>query len=70
MRSAQVTSEGVGTLITMTLLDHQEHQWMFVMPIELAQRIGWDLMGEGLGFFSEMVVGYEDEPDRVDGDDV
>lgn len=65
MRSAQVTSDGVGTLITLTFLDHNENSWMFVMPVEMAQRVGWDLMGEGNNFFSEMVVAY-DEPDDDD----
>jgi hypothetical protein len=65
MRSAQVTSDGVDTLITLTFLDHNENSWMFVMPVEMAQRVGWDLMGEGSNFFSEMVIAY-DEPENDD----
>lgn len=54
MQSPHVTSDGVNTLITLTLQDHNEHHWMFVMPVELAQRIGWDLMGEALNLFAEI----------------
>jgi len=61
-RSTQVSVEGVGTLITLTLQDSADNLFMFVMPLELAQRIGWDMMGEGAGFYQELGVwtGSED----------
>lgn len=69
MRSAQMSTEGVGTVITLTLLDTNENQHMFVMPLEVAQRAGWDMMGEGGGYFAELVTGYESVGDGNDGDD-
>lgn len=63
MRSAHVTSDGVDTLVTLTLLDHNENAWMFVMPVEMAQRVGWDMMGEGLNLFAEIAPHDSDSDD-------
>lgn len=59
MRSTQMSETGVGTVITLTLLDTNDNHFMFVMPIEVAQRIGWDMMGEGGGFFAELTTTSE-----------
>lgn len=67
MRSAHVTSDGVDTLVTLTLLDRNEYTWVFVMPVEVAQRIGWDLMGEGLNLFAEVVITAEDDDEDDEG---
>jgi len=63
-RSSYVNDEGVGTLITLTLQDASENLFMFVLPPEVAARMGWDMAGEAGGYFSEMC-----EPDRLADDD-
>lgn len=60
-RSAVMNDDGVGTLVMMVLHDFNENLYEFVLPLEVAQRVGWDLMGEGLGFFAEFTDKDDDD---------
>lgn len=62
-RSTVMNVDGVGTLITLVLHDSDKNLYQFVLPIEVAQRVGWDLMGEGFGFFAELADMHIDEDD-------
>lgn len=64
-RSTVMNVDGVGTLITLVLHDTEENLYQFVVPIEVAQRIGWDLMGESLNFFAELTDFETDDDDDV-----
>lgn len=64
-----MNADGVGTLVMLVLHDVDENLYEFLVPLEVAQRVGWDLMGEGLGFFAELTSGFEGDNDSNDSDD-
>lgn len=65
-RSSYVNDDGVGTLVTLTMQDTAGELHMFVLPLEIAARLAWDMAGEAGGYFAEMT---EDDLDRLADDD-
>ena len=63
-RSHVVNSKGVGDAVTLHLQDGRNGEvTTFVMSADIAMKLGWDLVGEGGGYFGQSagtVVSTED----------
>jgi len=47
-----VSDEGVYTYISLILVDHNGAEHYFTLTSDMAQRVGWDLIGEARGYFT------------------
>jgi len=70
-RSQALSEDGVHALVSLTMRNaHNDKLMTVVMPVEVAMRMGWDLIGESQNFFVDgMSCGSLDAPDDDDDDD-
>ncbi len=69
-RSTGISESGTTTFLVLSLQDGRDGEIMqMVVPLEVAQRLAWDMAGEANGFFVDMCDHADPMPDDMFDDD-